>query len=87
MLFKHLKYYRSDGIDLFFKLLKLIPAIQELSRRHSEALNTVQASNSYRNTPQAVTTPTTNDTADHQHYNEAANSFLKNELKEKKAKI
>jgi nuclear receptor subfamily 1 group D protein 2 len=42
VLFKHLKYYRSDGTEVFFKLLKLIPLIQEINRKHSEALNTVK---------------------------------------------
>lgn len=44
VLYKHLKYYRSDEPDLFFKLLKLIPIIQEINRKHSEALNTVKMS-------------------------------------------
>jgi hypothetical protein len=47
--YKHLKYYRPDGPDLFFKMLKLIPSIQELNRKHSEALNTVQMSHSSSN--------------------------------------
>ena len=32
---------------MFFKLLKLIPIVQEINRKHSEALNTIKvASNS-----------------------------------------
>jgi hypothetical protein len=31
-----------DGIDVFFKLLKLVPLVQEINRKHSEALNTVK---------------------------------------------
>ena len=44
VLYRHLKYYRSDEPDLFFKLLKLIPTIQEINRKHSEALNTIKMS-------------------------------------------
>jgi hypothetical protein len=33
-----------DEPDLFFKLLKLIPIIQEINRKHSEALNTIKMS-------------------------------------------
>ena len=50
VLYKHLKYYRSDEPDLFFKLLKLIPVIQEINRKHSEALNTVKMSQSQSQT-------------------------------------
>lgn len=46
VLYKHLKYYRSDEPDLFFKLLKLIPIVQEINRKHSEALNTIKMSQS-----------------------------------------
>lgn len=44
VLYKHLKYYRSDEPDLFFKLMKLIPTVQEINRKHSEALNTIKMS-------------------------------------------
>jgi len=49
VLYKHLKYYRCDEPDLFFKLLKLIPIIQEINRKHSEALNTVKMSQTTSN--------------------------------------
>jgi hypothetical protein len=29
-------------LDIFFKLLKLVPLVQEINRKHSEALNTVK---------------------------------------------
>ncbi len=42
VLYKHLKYYRSDEPDLFVKLMKLVPIVQEINRKHSEALNTIK---------------------------------------------
>ncbi len=36
--------YFQDGIDVYYKMLKLIPVVQDINRRHSEALNTVKMS-------------------------------------------
>lgn len=47
VLYKHIKYYRADNnTDLFFKLLKLIPWVQEINRKHSEALNMISTNTS-----------------------------------------
>ncbi len=70
VLYKHLKYYRSDEPDLFFKLLKLIPIIQEINRKHSESLNTVKMSN--------------NKTSSSYSYQESNNNNNKNKIQNKK---
>ena len=42
VLYKHLRRYRYDEPDLFSKLIKLIPTIQEINWRHSEPLNSIK---------------------------------------------
>lgn len=37
---------------MFFKLLKLIPIVQEINRKHSEALNTIKVASSTSNQQQ-----------------------------------
>ena len=55
VLYRHLKHYRSDEPNLFFKLMKLIPIVQEINRKHSEALNTIKMSQGQNNAPQGAT--------------------------------
>lgn len=57
VLYKHLKYYRSDEPDLFGKLLKLIPVVQEINRKHSEALNTIKMSQSNKSSSESSQVP------------------------------
>lgn len=45
VLYKHLKCYRNGGNELFLKLLKIIPQVQEINRRHSDTINSVNISN------------------------------------------
>nr|ASL70532.1 nuclear receptor [Brachionus calyciflorus] len=45
VLYKHLKYFRNDGSELFLKLLKIIPKVQEISRKHSDTINSLNLSN------------------------------------------
>ena len=44
VLYKHLKYFKFGGNDLFLKLLKIIPLVQEINRRHSDTINSVNLS-------------------------------------------
>lgn len=44
VLYKHLKYYRNGGNELFLKLLKIVPQVQEINRRHSDTINSVNLS-------------------------------------------
>nr|ASL70611.1 nuclear receptor [Brachionus koreanus] len=45
VLYKHLKCHRNGGNELFLKLLKIIPQVQEINRRHSDTINSVNLSN------------------------------------------
>ena len=49
---------------MFFKLLKLIPIVQEINRKHSEALNTIKVASS-------------NSSNQQQHQSFASQSFKK----------
>jgi hypothetical protein len=64
VLYKHIKYYRADNnTDLFFKLLKLIPWVQEINRKHSEALNMIStnpSSSSLKQQPSSSTSASSN---------------------------
>ncbi|RMZ96739.1 retinoic acid receptor gamma-like isoform X3, partial [Brachionus plicatilis] len=44
VLYKHLKNYRNGGNELFLKLLKIVPQVQEINRRHSDTINSVNLS-------------------------------------------
>nr|ASL70500.1 nuclear receptor [Brachionus rotundiformis] len=45
VLYKHLKYYTNGGNELFLKLLKIIPQVQEINRKHSDTINSLSLTN------------------------------------------